>query len=228
MFIIFGTRGIKHTISESPVLMDSCPNCANGSLVNKLYRRWFTLFFIPVIPLDVVDRFYECSNCKSAYNETIRDILNQSQSVQDNAQHQSRYIYAKALIAAMTHMSVIDGDYAAEEEREIMDAIEQFGDIKPELIQVLEQVKRDQNKDNYVFNLLNEARSELSAEAIMNILAQAGVVLLADGIIDKAEEALMKEYLIACGLPKDMYRTLIDKLQTKNIETEKIEEVKPL
>ncbi|EDP94579.1 TerB family tellurite resistance protein [Kordia algicida OT-1] len=228
MFIIFGTRGIKHTISESPVLMNSCPNCSNGSLVNKLYRRWFTLFFIPVIPLDVVDRFYECNNCKSAYNEKIKDILNQSQAVQENVQHQARYTYARALVAAMTHMSVIDGDFAAEEEREIMDAIEQFGDVKPELMQVMEQVKRDQNKDNFVFNLLNEARNELSAEAIMNILAQAGVVLLADGIIDKSEENLMKEYLIACGLPKDMYRTIIDKLQTKNIAEDEIEEVKPL
>jgi len=218
MFIVFGTRGIKHTVSDSPVLENSCPNCDNGNLVNKLYRRWFTLFFIPMIPLDVVDRFYECSNCKSAYNEKIKDLLGQSQSIQDNAQHQSRYIYAKALIASMTHMSVIDGNFAVEEEREIKDAIEQFDDIKAELNQVMETVKRDLNKDNYVFNLLNEARNELSAEAIMNILAQAGVVLLADGVIDKAEENLMKEYLIACGLPKDMYRTIIDKLQTKEIE----------
>lgn len=218
MFIIFGTRGIKHTISDSPVLENSCPNCDNGSLVNKLYRRWFTLFFIPMIPLDVVDRFYECSHCKSAFNEKIKDLLGQSHSIQDNARHQSRYVYAKALIACMTHMSVIDGDFAAEEEREIKDAIEQFDDIKAELNQVMETVKRDLNKDNYVFNLLNEARNELSAEAIMNILAQAGVVLLADGVIDKNEENLMKEYLIACGLPKDMYRTIIDKLQTKEIE----------
>lgn len=218
MFIIFGTRGIKHTVSESPVLNNCCPNCDNGDLVNKLYRRWFTLFFIPVIPLDVVDRFYECNNCKSAYNERIKDILGQSQAVRDNAQHQARYIYAKALIATMTHMSVVDHDFAVEEEREIKDAIEQFDDIKPELTEIMERVKRDQNKDNFVFDLLNEARSELSAEAIMNILAQAGVVLLADGRIDSAEEALMKEYLIACGLPKDMYKTLIDKLQVKEIQ----------
>lgn len=218
MFIIFGTRGLKHTVNDSPILSNSCPNCDNGSLVNKLYRRWFTLFFIPVIPLDVVDRFYECDRCGSAYNEKIKTILGQSQAVQDNAQHQARYVYAKALIASMTHMSVIDGDFAVEEEREIKDAIEQFGDIKAELTEIMEKVKRDQNKDNFVFGLLNEARNELSSEAIINILAQAGVVLLADGRIDKAEEDLMKEYLIACGLPKDMYKTLIDKLQTKELK----------
>ena len=67
MFIVFGTRGIKHTIKESEILNDSCPNCDRGNLINKLYRRWFTLFFIPVIPLDVVDRFYDrCDGVRRA------------------------------------------------------------------------------------------------------------------------------------------------------------------
>jgi len=218
MFIIFGTRGLKHEIKESAVLANACPNCNDGSLINKLYRRWFTLFFIPVIPLDVVDRFYECDRCKSAYNETIKTILGKSQQEQDVAQEQARYIYAKALIAAMTHMSVIDGDFAAEEEREILDAIEKFENIKTELSSIMNIVKVDMNKDNYVFNLLNEARTDLSSEALMNILAQAAVVLLADGKIEKEEEDLMKEYLIACGLPKEMYSTIIDKLKTKEVE----------
>ena len=51
----------------------------------------------------------------------------------------------------------------------------------------------------------------------MNILAQAAVVLLADGTIEKEEEDLMKEYLIACGLPKELYQTIIDKLKKKDI-----------
>ena len=85
MFIVFGTRGIKHTIKESEILNDSCPNCDRGNLINKLYRRWFTLFFIPVIPLDVVDRFYECDHCKSGYNEKIKDILkNQTLDLEEN------------------------------------------------------------------------------------------------------------------------------------------------
>ncbi len=217
MFIIFGTRGLKHTVNESPVLSNSCPNCNNGNLVNKLYRRWFTLFFIPVIPLDVVDRFYQCDSCKSAYNESIKTVLQQSQNEINENQKRAKLVFGKALVASMTHMSIIDGDFAKEEEREIMDAIEGFSEMKDELLAIHHNVKNNANEGNQVFNYLNEARNALSAEALMNILAQAAVVLLADGSIEKEEEDLMKEYLIACGLPKEMYQTLIDKLKQKDI-----------
>ncbi|WP_281988907.1 TerB family tellurite resistance protein [Aquimarina aggregata] len=225
MFIIFGTRGLKHTVSDSPVLSNSCPNCNNGSLVNKLYRRWFTLFFIPVIPLDTVDRFYECDSCKSAYNESIKTILQRSKEEINENQKRATSIYAKALIAAMTHMAIIDEDFASEEEREIKDAIEGFQEMKEELLAIHENVKVNANMNNQVFDFLNSARNELSSEALINILAQAAVVLLADGTIEKEEENLMKEYLIACGLPKEMYQTLIDKLKQKDMTTLKKEQM---
>ncbi|WP_024768338.1 TerB family tellurite resistance protein [Aquimarina macrocephali] len=225
MFIIFGTRGLKHTVSESPVLSNSCPNCNNGNLVNKLYRRWFTLFFIPMIPLDVVDRFYQCDSCKSAYNESIKTILQRSQDEINENQKRVKLVFAKALIASMTHMSIIDGDFAAEEEREIMDAIEGLPEMEEELMAIHQNIKATGNQDNQVFNFLNEARNELSSEALINILAQAAVVLLADGAIEKEEENLMKEYLIACGLPKEMYQTLIDKLMQKDMTKIKKEQL---
>ena len=217
MFIVFGTTGLKHKVSDSPILDNSCPNCDNGNLVNKLYRRWFTLFWIPLIPLDVVDRFYECDGCSSAYSEDIKSILTQSQEKQDAAQIEARFIFGKALIASMTHMAIIDGDFDQQEEREIMDAMEAFEESKSELMEVYEKVKRDKNHDNFVFDLLSTARTQLSSEALINILAQAAVVLLADGKIEKEEENLMKDYLVACGLPKTMYSTLIDKLKTKEL-----------
>ena len=225
MFIIFGTRGLKHTVSERPVLSNSCPNCNNGNLVNKLYRRWFTLFFIPMIPLDVVDRFYQCDSCKSAYNESIKTILQRSEDEINENQKRTKLVFAKALIASMTHMSIIDGDFAAEEEREIMDAIEGLPEMEEDLMTIHQNVKANGNQDNQVFNFLNEARNELSSEAILNILAQAAVVLLADGSIEKEEENLMKEYLIACGLPKEMYQTLIDKLKQKDMTKIKKEQL---
>ena len=217
MFIIFGTRGIKHAVSDSEILNDSCPNCDKGNLVNKLYRRWFTLFFIPVIPLDVIDRFYECDSCKSGYNEKIKDVLKSNMdTLEENKIHYKR-IYAKAVVAAMTHMAVIDGDFAKEEEREIRDIISAFEEFQDELWTVFQEVKTHQNRDNQVFNYLNDARTELSSEALLNILAQAGIILLADGNIEKEEEQLMKDYLIACGLPKDLYSELIHKLQEKDM-----------
>jgi tellurite resistance protein len=219
MFIIFGTRGIKHTINSSPILKNKCPNCSKGDLEHKRYRRWFTLFFIPVIPLDTVDRFYQCNHCKSAYNENIKEVLQQSQQDQDAAQQEAELVFCRALIASMSHMTMIDGDVAPEEEREIDDAIAQFPNYEAELKSIKESILTHGNKENQVFEYLYEAKNILSSEGIIRLLAQAGVILLADGKIDKEEETLMKEYLIACGLPKEMYQTLIDQLTKKDLTT---------
>ncbi len=220
MFILFGTRGLKHDVSNSEVIPNACPNCQNGSLRHRLYRRWFTLFFIPVIPLDVIDRFYECSNCGSAYNENIKELLQQSKQDQDRQQAEAKRLYALAVISAMTHMAMIDGNYAIEEDREIMDMITHFEGMEEELKLLVDKIKSEGNKDNQVMDALNAARSALSSEALLNILAQAGVVLLADGSIEKEEEDLMKDYLLACGLPKDMYASLIEKLKVRQLANE--------
>lgn len=220
MFIIFGTRALKHTIDNSEILKNSCPNCSNGNLVNKRYRRWFTLFFIPVIPLNEIDRFYECDKCNSGYQNDIKKILQESQVDQSHKQEQAKSIFVSALIATMTHMALIDNDYAKEEEREIKDTINNFPEFKEHLMEIHESVKNQGNNDNYVFNLLNEARNLFPSEAMLNLLAQAAVILLADGTIEKEEEELMKEYLIACGLPKEFYQVLIDKLQKQALISE--------
>ena len=121
----------------------------------------------------------------------------------------------------MTHMALIDNDYAQKEEREINDMISKFPDYTAELNAIHLKVKANGNKDNYVFNFLIEARDLLSSEALMNLLAQAGIILLADGSIDKREEELMKDFLVACGLPKEFFPVLIDKLKVKEVVSDK-------
>jgi len=215
MFILFGTRGIKHVKGDGNIIKKSCPSCNDGNLVNKLYRRWFTLFFIPTIPLDEIDKFYECDACGSAYNENIKSTLSQTQKEQFQVHKQSKSIYAKATVAVMTHMAIIDGNYNAKEDVEILNIIKENEPVKMELLKIIEKIKTEKN-DEFVFGLLNEARNMLSSESLLNIISNAGRVLLADGRIAKEEEILFKEYLIACGLPKSMYVDVITKLKNKS------------
>lgn len=212
MFIIFGTMGMKNTARGQEPLTGQCPNC-NGSLVLKKYNRWFTLFFIPVFPFQTIETFYECDRCKSAYAERIKTVLKQSKEEQEKENRQAKKLFMEALVASMTHMATVDAHFAPEEEREIDEMIAKVPDYQEFLNSIKEKVRTTGNQDNYVFNLLNKVREVLSNEAVLNLLAQSAVVLLADGKIEKAEKQLMEEYLIACGLSKDFYQVLIDKLK---------------
>jgi hypothetical protein len=48
--IIFGWGKVTHN-NYGPTMATKCPNCNNDTWLQlRRYRKWFTLFFIPVIP----------------------------------------------------------------------------------------------------------------------------------------------------------------------------------
>lgn len=37
-------------------------------------RRWFTFFWIPLIPLKIIGEYIECSSCQSTYEPRVLDM----------------------------------------------------------------------------------------------------------------------------------------------------------
>jgi len=49
-----------------------CPQCgAARQYLHRAGRRWFTLFFIPVIPLNSVGEVVVCTTCKARYQPAV-------------------------------------------------------------------------------------------------------------------------------------------------------------
>lgn len=68
-FIIFGTRGVRSTIKEGTF---HCPQCAcERRYKHKKVTQFFTLYFIPLIPLGNKGEYVECLHCKNTYIERI-------------------------------------------------------------------------------------------------------------------------------------------------------------
>nr|HEX4313201.1 zinc ribbon domain-containing protein [Kofleriaceae bacterium] len=78
--IIFGRRTMQHTAGHGAF---DCPRCGPGrQYVHKKVKRWFTLYFIPVIPLGTVGEFVECSSCAATYGtEIIAHALPQARAL---------------------------------------------------------------------------------------------------------------------------------------------------
>lgn len=65
-FIIFGWP--KRTKEYGPTVPDHCDNCDNSAYFFLFKeRRWFSLFFIPLIPLGFATRYLLCSVCQAGY-----------------------------------------------------------------------------------------------------------------------------------------------------------------
>ena len=69
MLLIWGVRVRSKTLSETNF---HCPSCGGDRRCShKQARRWFTLFFIPLIPLKVLGEFVECQTCKKGFDTGI-------------------------------------------------------------------------------------------------------------------------------------------------------------
>jgi hypothetical protein len=69
MLLIWGWRTRFKTLAEG---VFHCPGCGGDRhYAHKEARNWFTLFFLPLIPLKVLGDFVECQTCKQGYDERI-------------------------------------------------------------------------------------------------------------------------------------------------------------
>lgn len=212
MILLFGTKGRITRSSENDLLKSACPNC-DSDLELKNLKRWFTLFFIPIFPFNTLDTFYQCNKCESSYKQSAREALLSNSGDKSEIEKEARKLFGTTLLACMTHMANIDGEISASEVVEIDKAKENFAEFTEEITDVIAKVKTSNNPEEIVYTLLRKSSETLTSSAITSIIALSAKVLLADGKIDKEEETLLKEYLLVCGLPKDMYNTIIDKMK---------------
>jgi hypothetical protein len=65
LLIIFGMRVFYRTIAQGTF---HCRRCGGDRQYrHRVGRRWFTLFFIPVIPLNKVGEHVQCTTCRTRY-----------------------------------------------------------------------------------------------------------------------------------------------------------------
>ena len=68
-FIIWGTKGITTTKGSGRF---GCPACVGDrGYTLKQVRRFFTLYFIPLIPLKIVGTYVECHGCGGTFDDSV-------------------------------------------------------------------------------------------------------------------------------------------------------------
>lgn len=100
MFVIFGTRGVTSTEDRGAFF---CPRCEDERAYRKKrVRRFFTLFFVPVVPLDRVAEYVECEGCGGTFDDAVLSWDPRE------AQRQFEAEFQKAMKTLMLHMLLAD------------------------------------------------------------------------------------------------------------------------
>ena len=116
--IIFGTRGVRSTKATGTF---NCPQCE----VDRGYRhrkvtQFFTLYFIPLIPLGNKGEYVECNHCKGTF---ITRVL------EHESEKKEAYmaLYEQAIRHAMVMIMLADGVIDPNEKVMVLQIINKYG-----------------------------------------------------------------------------------------------------
>jgi len=183
--IIFGTRGITTTPERGTF---NCPQCTSPQPYNfKRVRRFFTLYFIPVIPLDKLGEYIECPSCQGTYDV---EILNYDPS-QEGLQIEAFFFIAvkQVMIAMLLADGIIDDSEVKMLQSVYLDLT---GTEIPEE-ELREEIAVIQASGSSALQLIQELAPQLNDPGKETVMRAAYAIANADGRIDDTESTLLAE-----------------------------------
>ncbi|MFO0958463.1 MAG: TerB family tellurite resistance protein [Isosphaeraceae bacterium] len=203
--IIFGTRGVTLKTGSGEF---HCPQCqATRPYTYRTMRRFFTLYFIPLIPLDKLGEYVECGQCKGTFRP---EILHHDPEAERN---QAREEFADHIKRVGILTAIVDGDIEDEEAEAILDIYDKLGGrplTPPDLRTEMNQARAAQaSASGYVqrfSGMLNEHGKELVIKAALR-------VALADGPLNVQEEQLMDDLAASLNMTQAHFRGIMAEME---------------
>lgn len=186
MLLIFGLSVFFRTVGQGDF---HCPNCGGDRHYRqRVARRWFTLFFLPVIPLNRVGEVVECATCRTRFNLDVLRLPTAQQM-------------AAALPTAMraaASMVLSAGDPAASTARaRAVDAVRGYGLAEFDDGMLAADLTTSSAGAGEV---IAQAGAQLTTEAREWFLAQVVRIALADGAIGPGERQALHEVAGRLGM----------------------------
>lgn len=203
--IIFGTRGVTLKTGSGEF---HCPQCqAVRPYVYRTVRRFFTLYFIPVIPLDKVGEYVECLQCHGTFRPEVlqHDPAAEQQRVREEFADHIKRIGVLAAIA--------DGDLEDEEVEAILDIHDKLGgkpltagELRAEIAQARSAQTTASGYAQRFAAMLNDHGKELVVKAALQ-------VTLADGPLNVPEEQFLDDLAAGLNMTQAHFRGIMSEME---------------
>ena len=186
MLLIFGLSVFFRTVDEG---IFHCPHCGGDRGYRlRAGRRWFTLFFVPAIPLGRIGEAVECNSCRTRFNKAV---LRLPTTVQMAAALPVGMRAAAALV-----LNAGDPEHEAARQRAI-ETIRGYGD------ETYEDEPLDEDlsfEDDYQVGKIAQVSGQLAVEAKEWFLAQTVRIALAGGPLSDEERAALHKVAEALAM----------------------------
>lgn len=184
-FIIFGTRGVTWTKERGEFY---CPQC-NGQcdFAHKTVRRFFTLYFIPIIPLDLLGEYIECSRCQGTYHVDILDY-DPGQEAQN-----TEALFMVAMKQVMISMLLADGVIDDDEVEELKATYEDLAGVPVTEQDLREEITVVQQQGSNAMEMVAHLAPGLNDKGKEMVITAAYQIAMADGHFDETEQEFLKQ-----------------------------------
>jgi uncharacterized tellurite resistance protein B-like protein/predicted RNA-binding Zn-ribbon protein involved in translation (DUF1610 family) len=208
-FIIFGTRGVTSTKEKGEF---HCPQC-NGAnnYRHKSVRRFFTLYFIPIIPLDHLGEYVECERCQGTYDVGILEYDPQAAGLQVEA------LFMVAMKQVMIAMLLADGVIDDSEVAELQATYEDLSGLAITEQDLREEIEVIQQKGSDAIELVSHLGPGLNDKGKEMVITAAYQIAAADGIVDESESQLLEQVADSMELTKAHFRGILAGLESPTI-----------
>lgn len=185
MFLsIFGTRGIPSTRDEGEF---HCPICHGPcGYEHKQVRKFFTLYFFPVIPLGAVGEYVECQECLGTFPSKVLELPPQA------AVEEFEAVFEMAVRRLLVEMALADQFVTFGEFERVSRLYQKLTGRPIEKEAVARELKRAEADDRDVTEFLEDVAFQLNEEGKKLVLEAALAVAAADGLFRDEEREMVQ------------------------------------
>jgi tellurite resistance protein len=202
--IIWGTKGITYATEEGQF---HCPNCRSSTQYSqKRVRRFFTLYWIPLIPLDVVGEYVECTRCQGTYKAEVLAYDPEKEQKAFEAE------FHRAVRRVMVLMMMADGEIATDELTTIRRLYQQLTDRVLEDDDLQNEVKAVEQSGAGAQEALGEIAGTLNDSGKEMVIRAAFLVAASDGEFADEEKQLLSEIAGVLQLQEGQLGRIIDEM----------------
>lgn len=213
MFIIFGTRGVTYTRERGSFY---CPSCSTRqAFVRKGVRRFFTLFFIPVLPLDLLGEYIECQRCRETFK---KEVLSYDPEVDRlKAAAVTLAVFQTAIRRVMVLMMMADRRIEESEVETIQSIFERITEKRLSETEIREEIRKSEEDRIDLITFLGTAMPFLNAPGKEAIVKAALMVAVSDGAIQEEEKVFMGEMADALQLSRAHFNGILAEMSSPAI-----------
>lgn len=204
LLIIFGTRGVTSSAGAGEFW---CPSCrTKRGYDHKRVRRFFTLYFIPLIPLDVLGEYVECTTCRDTFDPAVLTLDPQKAASDFTAE------FARAVKRVMVLMMLADGKIDEEEIETIKQVYERVAKKEIDKAEIEREVADARADGRGIRPYLSSIVGRLNDPGKELVVKTAFFVAAADGKFTDEETALLAELAGALEMSPSHFKGVVDDL----------------